>query len=303
MKNEINSSIPVVFIHFGKLPEYLINALNQALSYNNKVYLLTDSNQDINYVESINIKQINADESKFKSYYTHMSTNTFQFEFICIYRWFILKNFMIKYRINRILYLDSDVYLYTNTSEMISNYPVFDFAYNLPENQSNYYWSGSACCSIWTINAIERFCDLIQHYYTTESIKTLQEKWSYHKENQILGGICDMTFLYFFSKEVGFLNLGKVYNSKSFDFNNASSDNYIKNEYLFKQGNKFQIPTKDIRFKEDLPNGMNLITGESVRFYALTEYAKLILYSRKISFFQKIKYTLYKLKKQLSNIH
>lgn len=300
MNSCLENPIPVVFIHFGNLPDYLINSIKQAVSFNNKVYLLTDNYIEINNIEIVNINRINSDEIHFKSYYIHMSTNTFQFEYMCIYRWYILKNFMNLFNLNRVLYLDSDVYLYSNTYDIILNYPAFDFAYNLPENQSNFYWSGSACCSIWTSESINRFCKLIENFYTSNTIKILQDKWNYHKVNSVLGGICDMTFLYFFSKENGFLNLGMVYNSKSFDFNNASSDNHFKNEYKFRQGSFFQIPTKDIVFINGLPYGYNLVSNKRICFFAITEYSKLLLLSRKKSFFEKIRYFAYIIKSKLS---
>ncbi|MBI3520535.1 MAG: hypothetical protein HY062_14450 [Bacteroidetes bacterium] len=301
MDNIKANEVPVVFIHFGDIPEYLVNAITQAASFGNKVYLVTNNSSLINDAELIDSTKINTDESLFKSYYKHMSSNSYQFEYICMYRWYILKNFMKEYNIDRVLYLDSDVYLYAHTSHIAANYPVFDFAFNVPEDQDNCYWAGSACCSIWTSDAITRFCEKITSYYTTDAIETLSQKWKYHTDHHILGGICDMTFLYFFSKESGFFNLGKVYNGYSFDFNNASSANLVNNEYRFKQGTIFQIPTKDISFKDGMPYGVNLMTGKSVCFYALTEYAKLLALSKRQSLLTKLKYIGYNFKAKLFN--
>jgi hypothetical protein len=290
---------PVVFIHFGPAPAYLLKAIGEAAAFGNKVYLLSDTNCVLNNSEWIDTNGVNQDETEFKAYYKHMSSNTYQFEFMCIYRWFILKNFMLKHQIKKVLYLDSDVYLYENTSKILGNYPEFEFAYNLPQNQDNYYWAGSACCSLWTQKGIQGFCDLIKQHYVTDKISKLNEKWNYHTTNKVLGGICDMTFLYLYSSEPGFLNLGKVFNSCSFDFNNAISANYLQNEYAFKQGNLFQIPTKEIIFNDGRPNCKNLVSGETVRFFALTEYAKLLEHSKKATFMSELKLKLYRIKKRI----
>jgi hypothetical protein len=301
MDSKKDNSIPVVFIHFGDIPNYLIDAITQAASYNNKVYLLTDNTSVVCKAEIIDSTQINSDETLFKSYYKHMSSNTYQFEYMCIYRWFVLKNFMNTKQIEKVVYLDSDVFLYSHTANIMSNYSDFEFGYCVPENQDNYYWAGSACCSIWSKNSINMFCENIKAYYTSDKIEILNEKWKYHSDNTILGGICDMTFLYFFSKEKGFFNLGDVHNNHSFDFNNASSSNVVSNEYRFKQGNLFQIPTKDISFKNGIPFGFNQITGKSVCFFALTEYAKLLVFSKKHSLLTRLRHTIYTFKKKLLN--
>lgn len=293
--------VPVLFIHFGNIPKYLINAISKANSFGNKVYLLTDNISIKVDAEIVDVKSINFDEDIFKSFYKHMSSNSYQFEYMCIYRWFILKNFMNKHQIKIVLYLDSDVYLYSSTSDIISNYPGFEFAYSIPEIQKDFYWAGSACCSLWSDNSINAFCEKIKTYYITDSIQILDEKWKYHTDNNILGGICDMTFLYFFSKENGFLNLGKVYNNCCFDFNNAISANYYQNEYAFNQSKLFQIPTKDINFINGIPYCQNIHTGNNIRFFALTEYAKLLVYSKKQNLFKKIINKMYALKNRILN--
>jgi hypothetical protein len=299
MDNKIDNNIPVVFIHFGDIPNYLIDAITQAVSFSNKVYLVTDNKSTVCQAEIIDSSQINSDEVIFKSYYKHMSSNSYQFEYMCIYRWFVLKNFMNSKHIEMLLYLDSDVFLYSQTSTIMANYNHFEFAYCVPDNQENYYWAGSACCSIWSKSSINLFCDTIASYYTSDKIEILNEKWKYHTDNVILGGICDMTFLYFFSKKSGFFNLGKVHNNHSFDFNNASSTNLINNEYRFNQSNLFQIPTKDITFKNGIPYGFHLLSKKSVCFFALTEYAKLLMFSKKHSVLIRLRHTFYTFKKLL----
>ena len=293
MNTKCNTAVPVVFIHFGNIPNYLINAINQAVSFNNDEYLLTDNTSIKTKAKLAEVKTINTDEESFKSYYKHMSTNTFEFEYMCIYRWFILKNFMISHSVKKVLYLDSDVYLYVNVTEIISNYPNFEFAYSVPEVQKDFYWAGSACSSFWSNDAIKAFCELIKLYYTSDNIKILETKWDYHSKEIFPGGICDMTFLYFFSKEPEFLNLAKVYNECCFDFNNAISINYKLNEYEYNQGDLFDIPTKKIKFIRAIPYCYNTTLNKTVHFFALTEYAKLLEFNKKRTFIYRVTKKIY----------
>jgi hypothetical protein len=295
----MESKIPVVFIHTGQLPAYLGDAIAQAQSFNNDVVLITDHKIIPFKADLVNVDSVNPDESDFKSYYKHMSTNSYAFEYICIYRWFLLKNYMERHKVDRVLYLDSDVYLYGNTVEIAKHYPEFGFGYNLPLSQEEHYWAGSAPCSIWTLASLTDFCNFIKTHYTSEAIKVLEEKWEHHRNNTIPGGVCDMTFLYLFSGTDGFFNLGKVHNGCSFDFNDLTPDNYQRNEYAFKLNGKFKRETKDIRFIDDLPYCRNLVSGEQVRFFALTEYAKLVEISKTYTLAAQLKNRLYRIKKSL----
>ena len=291
--------IPVVFIHTGKIPVYLANAIDQAAAFHNDVILVTDNQHLKLNAKVVQADDINHDEQEFESYYRHMSTNSYAFEYICIYRWFLLKNLMIKHNLSKVLYLDSDVYLYENTENVVKHYPEFGCAYNVPEISEKYYWAGSACCSFWNIRSITEFCYCIKNYYTTPEIKTLEEKWKFHAASNTPGGVCDMTFLYLFSGFPGFLNLGKVHNGCSFDFNNAISDNYYPKEYAMKRSRSFDGVAKDIRFVNGMPLCKNIISGKDVRFFALTEYAKLLDSNKKLNFFESVKTKLYRIKKKI----
>ena len=80
MNTKCNTAVPVVFIHFGNIPNYLINAINQAVSFNNDEYLLTDNTSIKTKAKLAEVKTINTDEENFKTYYKHMTTNTLEFK-------------------------------------------------------------------------------------------------------------------------------------------------------------------------------------------------------------------------------
>lgn len=278
-------ALPVVFIHLGAIPGYLLKAIEQALKFGNQVYLLTDSPPDSAPVkaEVIDVAPHSADKAAFQARYQHMSSNPVAFEFICIYRWFILKNFMRMQDLNQVLYLDSDVYLYSHTNEIQQHYAdlSFEFAYAVPHDQQNFYWAGTACCAIWSLDGISRFCNHITALYQPGQHNFLHEKWAWHQSSGTPGGVCDMTLLYDFAKESGFLNLAIPHRGCTFDFNNRIAGNHIQNEYQFGESTQFKARTKQLVFKDDVPFCRHVPSQQDIRFFAVTEYAKLIAFSKR----------------------
>ena len=208
--------LPIVFFHSGNIPGYLIRSVNQALIYNKNVVLITDTSSEHLKIKQYLIDQLNEGVATFEDKYVHMSSNSVSFELICIKRWFLLRNYMNKYNIDVCYYSDSDVMIYDNLTAVYSFYKEFDAAYTMTEYQENYRWSASACCSFWKRETINRFCDFILDLYSTSKIEKLKQKWNYHQQNNIPGGICDMTLLYLFTKEINFYPLSKVVNNFNF---------------------------------------------------------------------------------------
>lgn len=286
------TALPVVFIHLGEIPTYLYKAIDQAASFGNQIYLLTDTppRDDLVNANVVNVKPYSLDQTAFASRYRHMSSNPFEFEFICIYRWFILKNFMQALDLERVLYLDSDVYLYCHTREIQQNYEdrSFEFAYSVPQDQADFYWAGTACCAIWTITGITRFCELIFSLYEPGYHNLLHDKWAWHQRSNTPGGVCDMTLLYAFAKEDGFLNLAIPHRGNAFDFNNRIADNHVRNEFKFAESKVFKAKTKSLMFSDGKPFCYHLPSQQNIRFFAVTEYAKLITFSRRKSPWERI---------------
>ena len=108
--------IPIIIFHIGN-NDYLRVAIKQAESYNNLVYLIGDnSNKDFckNHLDWTQF--INPD---FANIYKHISPNNYPFEKICIERWIIIYNFMVKYNIEKAFICDSDVLVYCNIDNIV----------------------------------------------------------------------------------------------------------------------------------------------------------------------------------------
>ena len=63
------NNIPIVFIHKGSIPVYLIFSALQAKKYRNEVYLITDSKIKIPGVKVVDYSLFNSDELIFKKQY------------------------------------------------------------------------------------------------------------------------------------------------------------------------------------------------------------------------------------------
>lgn len=268
--------MPIVYIHLGHLPVYLKLSVQQARQYNPKVVLISDNKPDFD-CEWVDVSTVSDDVERFAAIYAHMSTNSKKFELICIKRWIILRNYMIKYNIDRAYYTDSDVMIYDNLENVYnSHYSNYEVCYTMPVDQENYRWTASACCSYWSLKAIKAFSDFIFHCYDTTGIKKLEEKWNYHMQNGIPGGVCDMTLFYLFYDKLSFCSLSSVTHDIVFDQNFIDSENYYRNEYTTEYSDEFELQVKKLTWENKQPYARNLKLNKKVRFIVLTEYAKLL---------------------------
>jgi hypothetical protein len=266
--------IPVIYIHLGSIPSYLVKSIEQAARFNRDIVLITDVAFTHPAVTTCDVKDFNSGVNDFEAAYVHMSSNTEAFEKICIKRWFILRNFVNKQQLETVYYSDSDVMIYADVKQLYPNYAMCDAAYTLAENQENFHWAASACCSYWKRSAINDFCEFIMNAYVNGN-ESLNEKWNFHQSNKVAGGICDMTLLYLFAKEIKFESLSKVKEDVCFDHNMVVGDNFHKDEYETESRLGEELRQKKITWKNGIPFGYNKVYGKSIRFAVLTEYAKL----------------------------
>ena len=61
--------------------------------------------------------------------------------------------------------------------------------------------SASSHVSFWTTKDLESFIDFMVDGFSVEA-GALNAKWTFHKDNNIAGGICDMTFQYLWVQKV-----------------------------------------------------------------------------------------------------
>jgi hypothetical protein len=235
----------IVFIHKGN-KWYLPYALYQAkyASPNSDIVLLGDSlkYKEIQVIHLDNIQS--GDMIQFKKHYRHMSTNSEQFELFCWQRWFYLFNYMQKYRVRSVLYLDSDVLLYSSIEDIKRAYSdmTWECGFSIPRQNSNpIEWAASGHVSYWTIDSLEDFCRLIVNTFLNQEYLELYKKiWNWHLTQQIPGGVSDMTALYLLweANTNRIINMAKSYKSNAFDHNINMANNYMTDQYVTEFGIK-----------------------------------------------------------------
>lgn len=175
-------------------------------SKNNLVYLVGDEsvkflknlNKNIIFVDIkkyANSQKIEKYRNKFKNY----STNSFEFEWFCFARIFILEKFLKDFGLNEIFYIDSDNILLVDVRnlEFTSN-----CAYSIPNTQENYRHSASIHSSLIDVKFCYEFEKLFyQIYVTRDKHSLIDKKIEYHQKNNVIGGINDMTLNYLLNAE------------------------------------------------------------------------------------------------------
>lgn len=174
------------------LPEWAQNSLNITHKHNSDaiVTLLSNTGFKSNDIMCCDYNEfISNDLREFSENYEHMSTNHVHMELFCFVRWFILRNFMVKNKINRLLFLDIDVVCIDNLRE--------DFN-KLRDHDATLSRGSSPHTNFIKIECLVQYCNFIHEIYTNKSCKywtNMQNTFAAMK----YGGICDMTLWNWFS--------------------------------------------------------------------------------------------------------
>ncbi len=215
-----NENLSCVFIHKGYQP-YLKYNLKITSKYNN-VYLIGDDSlkplanisnniKFVNITRFENSNQIRYFYQNFKNY----SSNSFEFEWFCFARIFILNEFMKEYKLERIFYSDSDNILLKNVNNLCFNEEI---AYIIPKQEDKHRMSASIHSSLINSEFCNEFTKLFQGIYIDKTkFQLIEDKIKYHNEKNVAGGICDMTlyFLLFNEGKLKIQNLLIPFSDKS----------------------------------------------------------------------------------------
>ena len=262
--NEGNSCI--IFVHSGE-QKYFNYVLRQAKKTNKEKKIFVIGNGFITNINGINYVDKNDFNISFSDIYMHLSSNDIAFELMCFERWFLIRDFMLMNKIDFVYACDSDLMIYDNLSLFESKFRNYSFGYCRVKNQDNKRWSASAHFSFWNKEYICLFCKFLEEFYCTEKHQILLEKWQYHQNNELPGGVCDMTLLYLFSKDNNnvFFNLSESFDGNVCDDNINSCENYDRCEYKYDTIKNM----KDIYFKNKKPYGFNEVLSKKVSFLTL----------------------------------
>ena len=245
-------NLPLILIHKGN-DEYVQIAINQAKFFGNDVIVISD-NQFKN-CKNYQLKNYDKSSNKFKKHYTHLSTNSYDYELFCFERWFILYEFMYKESIDKIFYIDSDVMLYTNISldfELFKNYIIAITHKSSPNN------------SYFTFYGIKKFIEFIMSVYSNtkgELFDKIASNFYINQKHNLPGGVCDMIFFYTFALS----NIASAVGEMTYVVDDSAYDHNINSDntfYKFKNIKKF-------RFKNGIPYCYNSFLKKNIRFKSI----------------------------------
>lgn len=253
--------IPVVFIHKGGVKNdsgYLRHALQLASRRNSEVVLIGDSND----LPHIPIGDYLPRGEEFTQLYQHMNTNPEEFELFCFQRWFVLLEFMERENVDTCLHLDSDVLLFADAQEEWAGYQ--QYAFTLSSGHC-------AHTSFFTKPGLSAFCDYLLESYSAMSPlnKQLTRIHAEMVEQQLPGGICDMTLFQLF-KDRGAWPIGEmteVVDGKTWDHNMRVNHGYRMLEWHDEDLVDEQL--KDIRFAGGVPHAWLTDQKRWIRFNSL----------------------------------
>ncbi len=246
-------SLPIVFIHASN-SSYLRYSLLQAKTTNpqSDIFLIGDqSNNCYKFVQHKFLSNYLYGATEFAKVYKHFhNINPCLNELVSFQRWFILRDFMMLNNLDKCLYIDSDVMLYTNVTLEQNKFSEFDLTLS--------HSSSPHCNFINNFSALEKYCNLVFGLYTDSStLEYLEKMMQEYSQKKLFGGVSDMSVFKAF-KELKECHIGEIStlsDDSVYDHNiNVADDfemcNGIKNIFLV-EGQPFckHIPSnKDIKF-------------------------------------------------------
>jgi hypothetical protein len=248
-------SIPVIFIHKGD-HFYLNYSLNQVkiTNPNNPIYLITDTlTNRYSFVNYVDINNYLYEAKEFAKVYKHMSTNGFDNELFCFQRWFILKEFCGANKLNEFLYLDSDLLIYCNIDSVFGKLKDYDLT--ISKKLSPH------CCYFPSMDKLNKFCDFIPKLYSDPNYTDrFLAKHKYHLDNNLNGGVCDMTAFNEFQKEpsIKAKDLSVIENNEVFDDNINDPDGFFMKDGI-----------KQLNFENGFYYGTVSASGQKIKFNTL----------------------------------
>lgn len=225
--------IPVIIFHEG-CPVHLPYSVRSAEKYNNNVILL--GNEDNRQVAKrwydagkLNLDRYNEFCKVFKNYSTYSDF----FALICFKRYFLYYELMKEMNYDRVIVAESDLYNCANYSEIPSLQTAYAMVSTVAGQEMNYGWSSCCHCSLWTREALDDFLGFCERTYRDNS-ELLLEKWEYHQKRKDVGGVCDMTLAYLWSKDNDkVINSARIFDGGTIDQNLCDRANYTDTEYQY----------------------------------------------------------------------
>lgn len=203
-------------------------------------------------IEIYNIDDYLGKTNNFKEIYRHMSPNTYDFELICFLRWFIIFDFAETHSITKFFCCDTDMLAYSDLTQIADT--------RLHGKEISIVNKIGPLCTFFTLQSIKKFCSFIKDQYSNkDNLARLQNIYKEKQENH-LGGICDMTMFPLFEETNpnSIHDFGIIENGATFDNKITDSDGF-----------ELKGQMKKLSFKNGSPYGTLISTKEKIKFDVL----------------------------------
>lgn len=183
----VTGSTPVVYVIFGKTPDYVrLNA--ELAARNNHVIIIEEGSQQLRTISNPSVSNFTITYDKldlymkrareFEPLYVHMSRNKPFYEKSCFMRWFVLLEFMEKHNIKRSFYGDGDSSVFASMQAAFDLRGRCDACINIEQQGHKFHWVGAGESSLWTVPALRDFCAFVMAVYKGY-VETLRMKFKH----------------------------------------------------------------------------------------------------------------------------
>lgn len=254
---------PLVFIVHDGNQEYVTHSIDAAMQSSHATTLIGNEFSFgalcSNFISSDEVDLPRFD--RFRRQYKHLSSNPYNFELQCFKRFYLLEQCAKTMGANEFWMIDSDVLLIENLSEtqaiLLKNGYVA--ALSTEVQKSRFTMASCPHISFWTLSALSDFVDFLDHMYEKYA-EILESKYKHQQENQLQGGVCDMTALFLWSKTKNIFNTSRAYlDGFPFDHQINQSTNFDDDEFDF-------IPMVNLK-KVVLRNDINYVYSKKLKSY------------------------------------
>jgi hypothetical protein len=161
---------------------------------------------DISNVSHIHIDSFNTHEldkvHRMKSCFVNYSTNNETYELNCFLRVFYLDILIRRTGIPKFFHADSDCIVLEDLSKIKFKTHISYMLQTFSQQTNPFHMVGSIHSSLLTADFCSKFIELCFDIYENKTkFHLIQPKLHWHRDNQIPGGICDMTFYYLIYSE------------------------------------------------------------------------------------------------------
>jgi len=277
--------IPIVVFHVNGNQQYFKNCVYLS-SCNNHVYVIGDNSNKNSFTDNTNVTFVHIDDlhnpeiDDFKQYFTNYSKSDYTYEINCFLRVFYLKTFLLKTGHEKVFHTDSDCAIFYSMTRLFHERSQIQVAYSLQTHVKNeFHMAGCIHNALLNLEFCEAFIQLcVDIYQNKTKLYLIEPKIKWHQDNDIGGGVCDMTLYHLLYSEKLIENIVDLNDLLVVDGESATFDHNFSNLYGFLGENTYKklyygkqlIVANDLDVNVKLCKKIYFVTNENVPIRTLS---------------------------------